>query len=154
MAILFYSSSQTYEEQSQIGLLSKLLANEPLKNYLNRISFNYGGSEVSIAAKGYFAFVEFFVRKFAHFFTFFLLGGSLFIGIKPLLKNSWLTLFLSWMGATGYAAFDEFHQMLTGDRTPLIQDVMLDSCGALTACLICLIYFETKKTKKILKSRR
>ena len=31
---------------------------------------------------------------------------------------------------------DEYHQMLTGGRTPLFQDVMLDSAGALTAVLL------------------
>ena len=60
MGLLFYSSSQTYEQQSQIGLLSRLLKNEPLKEMLSQISFSYAGSEVSIAKSGYFSFVEFF----------------------------------------------------------------------------------------------
>ena len=33
MVILFISSSQTYEQQSQIGLLSRILKNEPLWNF-------------------------------------------------------------------------------------------------------------------------
>lgn len=39
MVILFISSSQTYEQQSQIGLLSRILKNEPLKEWLEKISF-------------------------------------------------------------------------------------------------------------------
>ena len=63
MAILFYSSSQTYEQQSQISLLTKLLKDEPLRDWLSKISFDYAGSTVSIAHSGYFHFVEFFIRK-------------------------------------------------------------------------------------------
>ena len=53
MVILFISSSMTYQQQSQVTLIQKLLANEPLKEFFSRISFNYAGSEVSISAKGY-----------------------------------------------------------------------------------------------------
>ena len=31
MAILFFSSSQTYEQQSQVGLLDKLLGSHPFE---------------------------------------------------------------------------------------------------------------------------
>lgn len=82
MAILFYSSSQTYEQQSQLGLLSKLLKNEPFKEQLSSISFLYAGSEVSIAQSGYFSFIEFFIRKGAHFGTYFILGSSFFLGLR------------------------------------------------------------------------
>lgn len=149
MLVLFISSSMTYQQQSQVSLIEKILVNEPLKVFFSRISFNYAGSEVSIAAKGYVKFVEFFIRKAAHFMTYFILGGSLYLGLLPKLKqkSSVLGLFFAWLAATGYTATDEFHQMLTGGRTPLFQDVMLDSCGALTACLIIIAY------RTILKKR-
>lgn len=149
MVILFVSSSMTYQQQSQVSLIQKLLANEPLKAFLSQISFNFAGSEVSISAKGYVKFVEFFIRKAAHFMTYFVLGGSLYLGLLPKLKqkSSVLGLFFAWLAATGYAATDEFHQMLTGGRTPLFQDVMLDSCGALTACLIIIAYQAIRKKR-------
>ena len=137
MGLLFYSSSQTYEQQSQIGLLSRLLKNEPLKEMLSQISFSYAGSEVSIAKSGYFSFVEFFIRKGAHFTTYFILGSSFFLALVPRLKNLALAGFFAWLAATGYAAMDEFHQMLTGGRTPLFQDVALDSVGALAGIVFC-----------------
>lgn len=136
MLILFISSSQTYEQQSQIGLLQSLLKNEPFKDQLNGISFVYGGSEVSIAASGYFKFVEFFIRKGAHFGTYFVMGWGLFLGTRNKTKLTALPMILAWLSATGYAATDEFHQMLTGGRTPLFQDVMLDSVGAATAIVL------------------
>lgn len=154
MAILFYSSSQTYEQQSQIQLLEKILKNEPFKESLSSISFNYGGSEVSIKASGYHKFIEFFIRKGAHFITYFILGGSFFLGVNPRMKHLGLAFLFSWLGATGYAALDEFHQMLTGGRTPSFQDVMLDSVGAMTACLIISVLFLLKNKSKIGKRRK
>lgn len=64
MAILFFSSSQTYEQQSQVGLLDKLLSSHPFEEQLKIFLFNIFGSEVSIQASGYSKFVEFlFVRE-------------------------------------------------------------------------------------------
>lgn len=147
MAILFYSSSQTYETQSQISLLERILENEPFKETLSNISFKYADDVVSIEEKGYFSFVEFFIRKLAHFGTYFLLGGSFFLSLLPKLKNAGFAVFFGWLSATGYAGIDEFHQMLTQDRTPLFQDVMLDSFGALTAVLLCWLVFRLKKKR-------
>lgn len=148
MAILFYSSSQTYQQQSQVGVIQNLLSGEPFKEQLKNISFIYAGDEVSIQTKGYAKFVEFLIRKGAHFGTYFLLGGSWFLGLQPRIKNSWLTAVVAWLAATGYAGLDEFHQMMTGGRTPLFQDVMLDSAGALTAVVICLLVVGIKKLRK------
>ncbi|OEG10452.1 hypothetical protein BCR21_12500 [Enterococcus ureasiticus] len=148
MAVLFYSSSQTYEQQSQVGLLDKLLSNHPFKDQLKGISFSYAGSEVSIQARGYTKFVEFFIRKGAHFGTYFLLGGSWFIGLNMKIKQPLLIGVVAWLTATGYAGLDEYHQMLTGGRSPLFQDVMLDSIGALTAVVLCLLVIGIKKLRK------
>ena len=146
--ILFFSSSQTYEEQSQVGLLSRLLSGEPFKESLSKISFMYGGSPVSIEASGYAKFVEFFIRKAAHFMSFFLLSGALFLGLRPRLKNLMLTGVVSWLSATGYAALDECHQMITGGRSPMFQDVILDSIGAVTAVIICILVFTISANRK------
>ncbi|NRG22266.1 VanZ family protein, partial [Klebsiella michiganensis] len=110
------------------------------------------GSEISIAEKGYFSFVEFFIRKGAHFFTYFVLGGSLFLTLVFRKQPYWLAAFFAWLAATGYAGIDEYHQMLTGGRTPLFQDVMLDSAGPLTAVLlgwlICQLSKKSPKRRK------
>ncbi len=81
--ILFYSSSQTYGQQSQVSRLESWLPNQPFKDTLAGIRFNYGGSMVSIDHLGYAKFLEFFLRKGAHFGTYFILGGSLFLGVFP-----------------------------------------------------------------------
>lgn len=144
MAVLFYSSSQTYKQQSQIDLLQLLLKKEPLKEWLSQLSFVYAEKEVSIAAVGYFSFIEFFIRKFAHFTIYFLLSGSFFLTLFPKIKSLGFSAFFAWFSATGYAGMDEFHQLITQDRSPLFQDVMLDSCGALTAVFICWLFIGLK----------
>ncbi|MDR1606393.1 MAG: VanZ family protein [Streptococcaceae bacterium] len=139
MGVLFWSSSQTYHQQSQVGTLSHLLKGEPFKDVLSKIKFNYAHSEISIQHMGYFRFVEFFLRKGAHFFSYLLIGAGLFLGFSKLLKSSWLPAALSVSLATTYAGLDEFHQMLTGDRSPLVQDVILDASGAATIVVILLV---------------
>lgn len=141
MAGLFYSSSQPYGEQSLTGVLDTFLAKEPLKDVLIHTQFNYAGSEVSIAAQGYSSFVEFFIRKLAHYGIYFLLGLCWFLGLKNKMTSMGLAAFVSWLLASGYAAFDEFHQSITPDRTPLMEDVILDATGALTSILLALIFF-------------
>ncbi len=98
-------------------------------------------------------FLEFFIRKGAHFGTYFLSGSFLYLGIKDRMNVKWLAAFLCVLASLGYAATDEFHQMITGDRTPLFQDVMLDGTGALCGILLCilceLIYLRVEKKREI-----
>lgn len=149
MLVLFYSSSQPYQEQSITPMLDQLLAKEPMKNLLSGIQFNYADSEVSIQALGYSKFIEFFIRKAAHFVTYFLLGLFWFLGLKNKLSGPILTVFISWMLATGYAALDEFHQGITPNRTPLLQDIQLDSIGAATGVMLAVLFFIVyKKTNR------
>lgn len=149
MAVLFISSSQTYQQQSQVGLIGKVLAGEPFKENLQGTAFMYAGSKVSIADLGYAKFVEFFVRKGAHFFSYFIIGWGLFWGARKKMRLTLLPMVLGWLSATGYAALDEYHQMLTGGRSPLFQDVVLDSVGAATAILLTfLIHYVFSRRKK------
>lgn len=147
MVILFLSSAQTYTEQSQVSLLSKLLRGEPFKENLSQVSFTYAGSPVSITDLGYFKFVEFFIRKAAHFVSYFIMGGAFFLVLQPRLKNLALSGLFSWLAATGYAGLDEFHQLLTGDRSALFQDVALDSLGAFTAVTLLIIVALLKRLR-------
>lgn len=155
MAVLFYSSSQPYGEQSLTGMLDEILAKEPLKDLLSLIQFNYAGDEVSIVAQGYSSFIEFFIRKLAHFGIYFLLGLCWFLGLKNKMTSIGLAAFVSWLLASGYAAFDELHQSITPDRTPLMEDVILDATGALTSIFLTVVfllfYSKKKKNKSLFK---
>lgn len=147
MVGLFYSSSMSYEQQSVTPLLNRLFVNEPLKQLLAPVRFGYAGKEISIHALGYSAFIEFFLRKGAHFFIYFLLGLSWFMGLKEKLDSVPLALFLAFLLAAGYASFDEFHQGLTPGRTPLLEDIYLDWAGAATGILMSWLFTSRKKTR-------
>lgn len=136
-AILFYSSSMTYKEQTSVPFLEKYLAGKPFYSALSKIGFTYSGKYQSVENDGYFKFVEFFIRKGAHFGIYLLLGVFLCLALYVYFKKNFvLMIFIPWMATTGLAAFDEFHQGLTGGRTPLVEDVILDSTGALVGILI------------------
>ena len=55
--------------------------------------------------------------------------------------KKWCGPLFIWLGIIGLAGLDEFHQYLTGDRTPSVHDVALDSAGALLAILICIFVY-------------
>ncbi|KRK80308.1 VanZ family protein [Companilactobacillus nodensis] len=140
--ILFYSSSMTYKQQTSVPFLERTLghSNKPFYNGLSKVSFNYGGKTQSVENDGYYHFVEFFIRKGAHFSIYFLLGLFLCLAVyKYFSRNKFLMMLIPWLATTGLAAFDEFHQGLTGGRTPSVSDVILDSIGALTGILILML---------------
>lgn len=150
--ILFYSSSMTYKQQTSVPFLERYLHGKPMYHTLENIQFTYGGKVQSIQNDGYYHFVEFFIRKGAHFGTYMILGICLCLALYTYFKrNHFLQVFIPWMTATGLAAFDEFHQGLTGGRTPSVVDVVLDSVGAFTGALIIVIilfFVFRKKTKE------
>ena len=82
---------------------------------------------------------EFLIRKLAHFGSYFLLAGFGYLGLLSVIPFWGFRVPLTWLAATGYAALDEFHQLLTSGRSPMIQDVMLDSCGAIAGLLVALL---------------
>ncbi|MDR0847211.1 MAG: VanZ family protein [Lactobacillales bacterium] len=132
MLVLFHSSSQTFAEQDASGLLEKILASHPLHGILAHINFHYADEHID--GKNYIATVQFLIRKLAHFSTYLVMGSGLLIGLKGR-QVKFATLIALAIPAL-YACSDEFHQMLTGGRSPLIQDVILDTCGALVGILI------------------
>jgi VanZ family protein len=151
--VLFISSSMTYKQQTSIPFLERHLGsnNRPFYSILKNIGFQYGDKYQSIKNDGYFNFLEFFIRKGAHFATYFILGIFLCLALYTYFQhNNFLKIFVPWMMATGLAAFDEFHQGLTGGRSPMVEDVILDSVGALCAILITLlvIYLVKRHQKK------
>lgn len=140
--ILFFSSSQTYEQQSLIPTLERWLPEKPFESLLSKLEIPYWGITVSVEERGYYYFVEFLLRKSAHFFFFGFIAASIYIALSKFKNRLWIATFLTLCIAFG----DEYHQSLTGGRTPSLQDVALDMAGALTALLI--IYCFTKRFEK------
>lgn len=131
MFLLYGSSTMSYESQSLVSPLETLLAGRPFENLLKNIQFTYAGSEISIASRGYIPFVEFFIRKAAHFFSYFFIGFFWVLGLRKRVNDEWLVLLLAVLLSIGYASFDELRQAFHPGRTGLMEDVLLDTAGAM-----------------------
>jgi VanZ family protein len=133
---LFFSSATPYSDQSIVSPLERFdwTWAEPV---LSTVDFEYAGGPVSLEAKGSVGLIEFLIRKAAHFTVFFALGALLVKAVSRTRLHAGLTILFAWALANTVAIFDEFHQSLTPERTPLIQDILLDSFGA--ACGVLLV---------------
>lgn len=145
--IIFWFSSQPYQDQDVKPFLTDFINESLVEATFGWVNFDYAGYQVSVEHLGAASFIEFFIRKGAHFGIFFLLGFftiratlHTFLTHRP--KTSLLTSFLF---VFFYAVSDELHQHFTGDRTPLIHDVVIDSVGGLTAILLYLLIITRKK---------
>lgn len=130
MGVLFYSSSMSYQDQSLISWIGWTLKKQPFAEPLSKISFEYAGKLISIPTMGYAQFIEFFIRKSLHFICFLFIGLNWTKGLQVYMKYKWSSYALALFISVMYAVLDEFHQGLVPGRTPLIQDVFLDSIGA------------------------
>ena len=144
LGVLFFSSGQTYEQQSLIPTLEKWLPGEPFASSLSNLRIPYWGKTISVDERGYYAFVEFLLRKSAHFFIFGFIATLIYLVLPKhlfrFMTATWLTLFV--------AIGDEYHQSLTGGRTPSVQDVILDMSGAITFLIILRLILFMKRPKK------
>ena len=149
-AIIFRFSSQTYEQQSLVPLLKQLLPGEPLAGLLAHVEVSYWGTPISIETKGYYYFIEFFIRKFAHLFLFGCLAVALFqVLMLAGPRRMWPVICMAFAGTGLYALLDEYHQYLTGGRTPMLKDVVLDMIGAFIALTFYVsIYIIRKNNRK------
>ncbi|PPA69491.1 VanZ family protein [Jeotgalibacillus proteolyticus] len=147
MGLVVYSSSQTYEQQTIVPLLDRLLAKEFFKDQLMWVDFTYSHTRVSIENQGYSGFVEFILRKFAHLSLFFVISVFLCSFIYYLFRDIGIAVACTFIFIVCFAALDEFHQYVTGGRTPLVQDVVLDTVGG-TLGIIFYILWRMRKTGK------
>lgn len=78
-----------------------------------------------------------FIRKTAHFSVYLLMGIFIYAEIVFWIKKYFFSIIATVGICMIYAAIDEFHQSLVPGRTPLVNDVIIDSFGALIGSLIC-----------------
>ena len=152
MLLIFYFSSQPYHKQDLKPVLGGVVNIEGLEERLSGYSFSYAGGEVSVERKGVAGFLEFFIRKGAHFAIFFALGWFLMAGLGLFIKNAFVSMSLSAFFVAAYAVSDEIHQHFTGNRTPLFQDVILDTAGGIAGVLSLWLY--RKRKSRLRRSRR
>lgn len=92
--------------------------------------------------------VHFLIRKAAHFTEYFILGVLLSMTVRE--ANWTRPLLKPWILGTLVACCDETIQLFSEGRAGMITDVMLDSSGVLTGCVIMtflVLYFWKKRTR-------
>lgn len=117
MGLIFYLSHQAGGESSAlsagvVGFLVKMI--ETIFPFL---SFDLD-------------FLHFFVRKFAHFFAYFILGLLLIYAVHIERAPTWRSIFFSFIVTLAYAISDELHQLFVPGRSGELRDVLIDSFGS------------------------
>lgn len=147
--IIFSFSAQPYEHQDISPQLSRMFQSPFWEKLFAPVSFSYHGSLISVEMMGIGKFMEFFVRKGAHFIIYFVLSfltarvltGSRGMNLKK------LVLILTFV--TLFAASDEIHQMFTEGRSPMLEDVMVDAAGGGCGLVVYLLLKKRKKEYRI-----
>ncbi|MDN4071932.1 VanZ family protein [Fictibacillus terranigra] len=137
---IFYSSATPYQKQDMRPTLSHYLDHTMIADFFSSAGFEYAGEEVSVQALGPAGFVEFLIRKLAHFSVYFLLAFLLYRALR-FTFNRGKTFILSFILTVAYAASDEIHQHFTSGRSPHVEDVMIDATGGLAGLIIAVLIY-------------
>jgi len=129
MLMIFFFSSQPAYDSSE---LSWSLTEQVVSSVNDRFQLNwtYEEQEQQIIR------IEHYIRKLAHFTEFALLAVTLAVPLYHHYVQGVRMFLLVWGFSVIYAFSDEFHQLFVAGRTGRIDDVMIDSAGALFGVLI------------------
>lgn len=145
LIIVFIFSGQTAEQQSMHEMLKAYLPNKPQESFLSIFQIPYWGILVSVEERGYYAFIEFLIRKGTHFICFGLIGLAIYIALPKVQYRKLIAVMITMLLANA----DEFHQSFTSGRTASLQDVMLDTSGAIAALGLLSIFQWLKRRKNV-----
>ena len=135
MLVIFSLSAQVANQSDSLskGLTSKLigLVNQVFPNHtLDLSGFNH------------------YIRKFAHFFIYLILGFLLINAISKSGVALFRAIKLSFAIGCMYAIFDEFHQYFVPGRGPGIRDILIDSMGIIVGVILYRLIFRGKKSRE------
>lgn len=145
MSSVVKSSSMTYQSQTLVPVLEEWVTQSTIESLFGWISFSYAGKNIEVETLGYAAFLEFFIRKFAHFGTYLLIAFSWVKAVAPLVNYKRLVYGLILCGCVLFAVTDEWHQSFTASRTPLLEDVVIDGLGACMGVWIAYVLDKQKR---------
>ena len=132
LIVVFLASGQTAEQQSMQDILKAWLPNKPMESFLSIFKVPYWGIRVSVEERGYYAFVEFLIRKGSHFIYFGVIALAIYIALPRFMYRKVTAVVITML----LAIADEFRQSFTSGRTASLQDVLLDTSGAIAALLL------------------
>lgn len=145
LVIVFLASGQPAEQQSMQDILKAWLPNKPLESFLSIFQVPYWGILVSVEERGYYAFVEFLIRKGTHFIYFGIIALAIYIALPQFKYRKVTTVMVTML----LAVADEFRQSFTSGRTASLQDVLLDTTGAIAALLLMSFFQRLKPIKNV-----
>lgn len=132
--VVIVMSNMSYEQQTIIPALKDLLKDKPFEEWLSQFEIPYWGKIISVETRGYFQFLEFLIRKATHFFGYGLLAVTVYILYR---KLKWrFAVLLAFITTVLIASLDEYRQSTIPGRSGLVEDVVLDACGALTLLVL------------------
>ncbi|WP_274364305.1 VanZ family protein [Paenibacillus thermotolerans] len=129
IGIIFYFSSQPYQEQTLIPFLSTRLSEKSVKQSLPDITIHYQTIHIRAKEEPY-RFLEFLIRKSAHIFTYATLAFLAAIALLPY-KEKWIwKVLIILLFVALIAMLDEWNQSASSGRMGTILDVGVDLTGA------------------------
>ncbi len=131
MALIFFFSSQTADESSELsrGLTQKLV------EFICRL-VGYSDSQFILSI------VHGLIRKAAHFTLFFILGLSVANTYYRVFNTrAWSLFTYSLLFCVFYAISDELHQIFVPGRAAMVKDVIIDGTGSMCGIGIFILFY-------------
>ncbi|MEW9698429.1 VanZ family protein [Paenibacillus sp. SI8] len=137
MAVIFFKSAESYQQQSLRPLLSSWFHGMELTNSIPHWEFAYDHDLVSWQDP--IGLIEFFIRKAGHVSEYAILAllWCLTLLAKPM--RVVMALVTSFIISVLYAITDEWHQTFVSGRTGHAVDVAIDTIGMVLAIIIVLL---------------
>ncbi|MBD0381202.1 VanZ family protein [Paenibacillus sedimenti] len=137
MAVIFFKSAESYQQQSLRPLLSSWLSRNDIAKNLPHWEFTYDHDLVSWQDP--IGLIEFFIRKAGHVSEFAILALLWSLALLSKRVNVIMALLTSSLISVLYAVTDEWHQTFVPGRTGHAIDIAVDAVGVALAVLFILI---------------
>ncbi len=146
MVLIFNLSAQPAEESNELSLK----ATEIIIGMVNRVvSVDADDIKILNMANGF----HYSVRKYAHFFIYFVLGILLMNAFRKSQVSQRKIILLSFGICVIYAITDELHQVFVPGRSGQLTDILIDSAGAALGVMCYLIVSRRRLHSKNLRKR-
>lgn len=153
ITIFLFSNQDGMESENTSDIITNRLVNETIENNIEieenvdntnneNINNSVNVAKYNYEFEMYKGEVRLVVRKSAHFIIY-LVGGFLLFNFfrtyNISLRNQ---IIYAILGIILYASSDEFHQLFVNGRTARVEDVLLDTLGAIVGILINIIFLK------------
>lgn len=128
LGVIWFLSSQPYQEQSIVPLLKKGVSLQQARDVLPDVTFHYGSRIVS-SQKNPYGFMEFLLRKGAHLFVYGILAALGCLALARVKMRFWQKAVLALLFVGFVASWDEWNQLRSAERTGNYRDVVMDLGG-------------------------